>query len=160
MYENWPSVEACSGRILIFQEERLGKLHPETLKTLLWIFVVQLDSPDEGTRAMATGQTLLQRLRDESVRTQRYLEVTRMEQKIALFYNAYDHRSDAESVRKFLDTEAAQGSYYSSSHAEKLAVELSFHLQSGHNPEHPARRRVSWDPSIKSSSSIDIRYVS
>ena len=52
--QNSRAIEDCSIEILVFQEARLGKRHPETLKTLLWIFIVQLDFQDKPP-AESTG---------------------------------------------------------------------------------------------------------
>lgn len=105
--DNWSKVEVCSKDILILQEARLGQRHPETLKTLLWIFFVQLAYHGKKEQANRTAQLALERLRHESVKTQRLFESLQMQEKIELFYKEYDHLQAAEEVREYISKEIA-----------------------------------------------------
>lgn len=103
-------IESYSKEILLFQEERLGLYHPETLKTLMWVFVIQLNSQGdqsqgEQSQAVATAGIALERLREKSVRRQRYIECVSMEEKIAFFYKEYGNFEAEEDIRRTLRDE-------------------------------------------------------
>lgn len=96
----WNDVESCSQEILLLQEESLGKDHPQTLNTLLWVLVVQLDAGGQQTRVDKTADEALARLRSSDVRDQRLREALSMEERIACFYDAYDRPDLAKDIRE------------------------------------------------------------
>lgn len=102
----WNDVESCSQEILLLQEESLGKLHPQTLDTLLWVLVVQLDAGGQQTQADQTAGEALARLRSSTVRDQRLREALSMEERIACFYDAYDRHDLAKGIRERIRQEA------------------------------------------------------
>lgn len=97
---SWKDVESCSQEILLLQEESLGKLHPQTLDTLLWVLVVQLDAGGQQTEVDKTADEALARLRSRTVREQRLREALSMEKRIACFFEAYDRRNLAKDIRE------------------------------------------------------------
>ncbi|KAI1751926.1 hypothetical protein F4782DRAFT_502621 [Xylaria castorea] len=79
----WGLVEAESHDIVYQHEGLIGKNHPETLKSLLWLFTVQILLRNEK----GADQTLhkgLQRLRHKSMRYERFIESLNLEHKFAL----------------------------------------------------------------------------
>lgn len=91
------NAESESRKILFSQEQRQGERHPECLKTLLWIFLVQLTSTNDSSRAEETAKVALERLGHEHVRAQRLLEVWLMEEKIV---NALQEYSGPDAAKR------------------------------------------------------------
>jgi hypothetical protein len=76
------------------------------LNTLLWVFVVQLDSDGQQTQAEETAKEALERLRSDTVRVQRLQEALPMEERIACFYDAYDKHDLEKGIREQIRKEA------------------------------------------------------
>lgn len=87
--KEWAEVETTASEILQSHEGQLGVSHPETLKSLLWVFTVQilLGKEDE---LMKTLHTALERLRHPSVRGQRIVESLYLEYKFATILSDSD----------------------------------------------------------------------
>jgi tetratricopeptide (TPR) repeat protein len=84
-FAQWADVEYVSLDIFNLQDTQLGPNHPETLKSLLWLFTVRLLLHGRReTNAMSTADMILRRLRQETVRSERLIEALRMEEKVAL----------------------------------------------------------------------------
>lgn len=76
-------------------EWQLGKLHPETLKSQIWAFTVQTTLSVKSPEALDTLSTIHERLRDESVQSERLIESLNMEDSLACFY--YDHKMSQDA---------------------------------------------------------------
>ncbi|KAI1743093.1 hypothetical protein F4680DRAFT_471953, partial [Xylaria scruposa] len=79
----WGLVETESRDIVYQHEGLVGKNHPETLKSLLWLLMVQILLRNEKG-ADEILQKGLQRLRHKSMRYERFIESLSLEQKFAL----------------------------------------------------------------------------
>ncbi|KAI1367929.1 hypothetical protein F5Y08DRAFT_297325 [Xylaria arbuscula] len=80
---NWGRVLAESKKVVYQHEATVGKNHPETLKSLLWLLTVQVLLRQEKG-AEETLCKALPRLRCDSTRNERFIESLNMEQKFAL----------------------------------------------------------------------------
>ncbi|KAJ0120723.1 uncharacterized protein J7T55_015455 [Diaporthe amygdali] len=85
----WEDVEYVSEEVLQFQEPQLGPLHPETLKSLLWLLRVRsilksmlMNSPESGIHidVKKVWDDLRDRLHNSNVVQERPLEAQRMEE--------------------------------------------------------------------------------
>jgi tetratricopeptide (TPR) repeat protein len=106
--------ERQSWDIFWYQQERLGDYHPETLKTLFWIFFVQLHLKgtqgrlnDKGTLESKTFRNLLSRLRHQKVLKQRPSESKWMQNRMSEFLDSFGYTALAEEIRTYL-TESDQ----------------------------------------------------
>lgn len=83
----WVDVESVSEKIFVYHEAQLGPYHPETLKSLLWLFSVRLLL--DKSRSITIKQTwrqLRERLHHPSVLSERLIEALRMEERVALIF--------------------------------------------------------------------------
>ncbi|ROW11820.1 hypothetical protein VPNG_05012 [Cytospora leucostoma] len=96
----WDKIQQAARDILVLQEEMLGELHPETLRTLLWIFFLQSDLEDGQSQAHSTADVIAKRLRVSTVRSQRPFEATSMENNLALIYEGCGKEDAAAEIRK------------------------------------------------------------
>ncbi|KAI1186928.1 hypothetical protein F5B17DRAFT_453832 [Nemania serpens] len=78
----WGHVEAESRNIVYMNEGLVGNHHPETLRSLLWLLIVQVLRQDENG-ADETLRKGLQRLRHASVRRERFIESLSLERRFA-----------------------------------------------------------------------------
>ena len=94
---DWEDVANISQQICQQQEPQLGPTHPETLKSYLWLFTVQmvLRRPD---KADSISKLLLERLRSPSVRKERLVSALRAEEKIALMFADQGHHDKAIGI--------------------------------------------------------------
>ena len=98
-FEQWSDVENVSFDILHHQEHQLGKYHPETLKSFIWLFIVQLLlHKKRRTDISSPLRDILNRLRHPTVRRERLVEVLRMEEKVALILTEQGHHERAMGV--------------------------------------------------------------
>ncbi|KAI0545165.1 hypothetical protein F4679DRAFT_562251 [Xylaria curta] len=79
----WGLIEAECQDIVYQHEGLVGKNHPETMKSLLWLFGVQILLRNEKG-ADETLRKSLQRLRQKSMRHERFVESLNLEQRFAL----------------------------------------------------------------------------
>lgn len=110
-------VEACSRAIMAIQEERLGRFHPEVIKTLLWLLMLHLDfsSHTSGTRDKEYEARLFEavtkRLQDPSLLKERRFESLQLRQTVAGFYDEYGFKNAAEAIRKEINVQEAEAAF-------------------------------------------------
>ncbi|KAL5319124.1 hypothetical protein ACEPPN_012173 [Leptodophora sp. 'Broadleaf-Isolate-01'] len=76
--------------ILRLREWQLGRCHPDTHQSLLWIFAIQLLQAKEE-KAFKTADKLLHSLSQPAVRRERLVESLQVAEKVALFYMGQEH---------------------------------------------------------------------
>jgi len=86
--------------ILKLREWQLGRCHPDTHQSLLWIFAIQL-LQGKDAEAYETADKLLDRLSEPAVRRERLIESLQTAEKVALFYKGQEHFG--RSARVFSD---------------------------------------------------------
>jgi len=101
--DDWDQVEECSQAIWAQHQNLLGKRHPETLKSLIWIFTLQLllakiESAD------LTCDSLLDTLRSSAVVGERLLDAVQMEGRLAQLYMERSHEKRAERILEHIDS--------------------------------------------------------
>ena len=98
-FAQWADVADVSQSIVQGQEPQLGPNHPETLKSLMWLFtVLLLLSNKRKGEADATCSNILARLRQDCVRKERIIESLKMEEKIALLYSEQGYYNKAVEI--------------------------------------------------------------
>ncbi|KAM7192074.1 hypothetical protein V8F20_009050 [Naviculisporaceae sp. PSN 640] len=82
----WIDVEDVSWAIFTLHESQLGPYHPETLKSLLWVFSIRflLGKKSKNTELKEMWRDLRARLHHHSVRAERVAEVLRIEERVAV----------------------------------------------------------------------------
>ncbi|KAK0714516.1 hypothetical protein B0H67DRAFT_682949 [Lasiosphaeris hirsuta] len=99
--DDWNEVEECSQAICTQHQNFLGKRHPETLKSLTWIFTVQLLLA-EIESADQTCDSLLDTLRSNAVVSERLLDATQMEGRLAKLYAEQSHPKMANRILRHI----------------------------------------------------------
>ncbi|TPX16144.1 uncharacterized protein E0L32_004139 [Thyridium curvatum] len=106
----WMDIENVSRCIVELQEPQLGPNHPEVLKSLLWLFCVQLfmQKPSE-TDANAAWSRLKSRLKDPSIYRERLIDVLRLEERVAGIFQYHQYYDQSrEILDHVLDTIQAE----------------------------------------------------
>jgi tetratricopeptide (TPR) repeat protein len=93
------------------QTTQLGRYHPDTIRTLFALLLVQLYAKDQASST--TSCNLLERLREPSVRKQRFAESLEIEERVALVHQMVEDYSESsqifdnilESIRVFIEHE-------------------------------------------------------
>lgn len=98
----WIDVDGVSFTIFTLLESQLGAYHPETLKSLLWLFSIRfLLSKSNPADLKETWRNLRARLHHPSVQGERLVEVLRMEERVALnFADEGDYETGMEILRE------------------------------------------------------------
>jgi len=88
--EAWDNAELLSREIFQLHQDRLGRDHPETIKSLVWVFTIQL-LLEKLECADDTWKILLSRLRSPSTVRERLLDAMQNQEKIARLYLELSH---------------------------------------------------------------------
>ncbi|KAK5653035.1 hypothetical protein OQA88_9321 [Cercophora sp. LCS_1] len=100
--DDWDQVEECSQAIWTQHQNILGKRHPETLKSLTWMFTLQL-LLSKIESADLTCDSLLDTLRSNAVVSERLLDAVQMEGRLAQVYMEQSQENRAERILEHLD---------------------------------------------------------
>jgi tetratricopeptide (TPR) repeat protein len=84
-------------RILNLREWQLGRSHPDTCQSLLWIFAILL-LQEKDAQAIATADKLLERLSQPAIRRQRLVESLKVAEKVAIFYKGQAHYGKSAKI--------------------------------------------------------------
>ncbi|KAI1504746.1 hypothetical protein F5X99DRAFT_432516 [Biscogniauxia marginata] len=103
----WSDVEYASRKILNLHEIHLGQYHPETLKTLFWLFTIHLNL-DLKPQSEAILELIFNRLQYSPLRTQRLVEALDMEEKIAMLYREKNCMEEALGVLRDVQEEVSR----------------------------------------------------
>lgn len=98
--EKWDLVELRSRDIFHIHQERLGLYHPETIRSLMWIFTVQLQLGKVGCAA-ETYRILAKRFNSARIVRERLLGSLQNQERIARYYLDLSH--DAEGIKILRD---------------------------------------------------------
>ncbi|KAK4201513.1 hypothetical protein QBC40DRAFT_295568 [Triangularia verruculosa] len=95
--EEWEEMELCSRGIIRDQRTKPGPAHPDTIKSLLWLFTLQCGLC-KISAASKTMKTLLERLRHNRVQDQRLMSSLLTEERIAKIYLDQKQSADALDI--------------------------------------------------------------
>jgi hypothetical protein len=84
-------------RILRLREWQLGRSHPDTSQSLLWIFAIKL-LQEKDAEAIAIADKLLERLSQPDVRRERLVESLQIAKRVAEFYKGQEHYGKSARV--------------------------------------------------------------
>ncbi|KAI5922505.1 hypothetical protein F4810DRAFT_672737 [Camillea tinctor] len=119
------NVEHMSRDILRWHELHLGKYHPETMRSLLWLFTVHLgfDTPVLED----VSDQLLKRLEHKSLKTERLVETLEMKEGIALMYREKGFKEKANEVLHGLEKDSEEQPSHGELHEELRDSLKQFH---------------------------------
>lgn len=95
--EEWEEMEFCSRKIIRDQRTKPGPAHPDTIKSLLWLFTLQCGLY-KISAASKTMRTLLERLRHTRAQDQRLMSSLLTEERIAGIYIDQNQSADALDI--------------------------------------------------------------
>lgn len=93
-------LEASAVNIATMHEWQLGKFHPETLKSLIWVFTMQVGLFSKSVEARHTLSLIQERLGDESVQRERLIECLSVQDSIVWFCETQDMSREAKRIRE------------------------------------------------------------
>lgn len=99
--DDWAQVEECSIAIWTQHQSLLGKRHPETLKSLIWVFTLQL-LLSKIESANQTCDSLLNILRSKAVVSERLLDAVQMEGRLAQLYMEQSQARRASDILRHI----------------------------------------------------------
>jgi tetratricopeptide (TPR) repeat protein len=95
--EQWDDAELCSRDIFRLHQFHLGKEHPETLKSLVWVFSIQLLLKKDDS-VHETCALLLAVLQSPKVTRARLVDALQMQERIAQLYRDFDYLQQSANV--------------------------------------------------------------